>query len=138
MASYTPNLNLLKKSPVTDGNDTFNVDTMLNENWDKIDNAVLSVIYGSFSIRGNAVVDNKEIDLGKTPKMVLFFESDNLSTKIPSDNTFDVKGSHCIKIAYQGKSSGDSSYLTETGFHATFQTPPAAGGGTVNYIAFVI
>ena len=40
MASYTPNLNLLKKSPVTDGNDTFNVDTMLNENWDKIDEAL--------------------------------------------------------------------------------------------------
>ena len=40
LASYTPNLNLLKKSPVTDGNDTFNIDTMLNENWDKIDEAI--------------------------------------------------------------------------------------------------
>lgn len=37
MASNTPNLNLLKKDPVTDGNDTFNIETMLNENWDKID-----------------------------------------------------------------------------------------------------
>lgn len=40
MASNTPNLNLLKKDPVTDGNDTFNIQTMLNENWDKIDAAV--------------------------------------------------------------------------------------------------
>ncbi len=40
MASNTPNLNLLKKDPVTDGNDTFNIETMLNENWDKIDAAV--------------------------------------------------------------------------------------------------
>lgn len=40
MASNTPNLNLLKKDPVTDGNDTFNIRTMLNENWDKIDAAV--------------------------------------------------------------------------------------------------
>ncbi|MEC0171426.1 hypothetical protein, partial [Paenibacillus graminis] len=40
MSSNTPNLNLLKKDPVTDGDDTFNIDTMLNENWDKIDAAV--------------------------------------------------------------------------------------------------
>ena len=40
MASYTDNLNLLKKNPLTDGNDTFNIQTMLNENWDKIDEAI--------------------------------------------------------------------------------------------------
>lgn len=37
MPSNTPNLGLYKKDPVTDGNDTFNVTSMLNENWDKID-----------------------------------------------------------------------------------------------------
>lgn len=40
MASYTKNLNLLKKDPVADGADTFNIETMLNENWDKIDEKV--------------------------------------------------------------------------------------------------
>ena len=40
MASYTLNLDLLKKSPVTDGDDMFNVETMLNENWDRIDRGV--------------------------------------------------------------------------------------------------
>ena len=40
MASYTEHLNLLKKNPATDGADTFNIETMLNENWDKIDEAV--------------------------------------------------------------------------------------------------
>lgn len=44
MASYTPNLNLLMKDPVTDGADTFNIETMLNENWEKIDAAVLRAI----------------------------------------------------------------------------------------------
>lgn len=39
MASNTENLNLLKKNPATDGADTFNIQTMLNENWDKIDEA---------------------------------------------------------------------------------------------------
>lgn len=40
MASYTTNLNLLKKDPVADASDTFNITTMLNENWDKIDAAM--------------------------------------------------------------------------------------------------
>lgn len=39
MSSYTGNLNLYKADPVADGNDTFNIDTMMNENWDKIDAA---------------------------------------------------------------------------------------------------
>ena len=37
MASNTTKLDLLKKDPVTDGNDTFNIKLMLNDNWDKID-----------------------------------------------------------------------------------------------------
>lgn len=40
MASNTTRLGLLKKNPETDGNHTFNIETMLNENWDKIDNRV--------------------------------------------------------------------------------------------------
>lgn len=39
MATNTPHLNLLKKDVVTDGHETFNIETMLNENWDKIDTA---------------------------------------------------------------------------------------------------
>ncbi|MFX3636272.1 MAG: hypothetical protein ACE3L7_29800 [Candidatus Pristimantibacillus sp.] len=40
MATNTPNLGLLKKNPATDGNETFNIETMLNNNWDKIDTVV--------------------------------------------------------------------------------------------------
>lgn len=40
MAEHTPNLGLLKKDPLADGNETFNIETMLNDNWDKIDEAV--------------------------------------------------------------------------------------------------
>ncbi|KKO50988.1 pyocin knob domain-containing protein [Paenibacillus sp. DMB20] len=40
MSSNTPNLGLLKKDPMVDGNETFNIETMLNDNWDKIDEAV--------------------------------------------------------------------------------------------------
>ncbi len=37
MAIYTSKLNLYKANPQEDGESTFNIDTMLNENWDKID-----------------------------------------------------------------------------------------------------
>lgn len=37
MTINTPNLNLHKKDPLTDGNDYFDVKTMLNDNWDRID-----------------------------------------------------------------------------------------------------
>lgn len=37
MATYTPNMDLLKKNPATEGSDYFNIGTMLNDNWDKID-----------------------------------------------------------------------------------------------------
>jgi hypothetical protein len=37
MANYTQNLNLYKIDPLNDGNKTFNINAMLNDNWDKID-----------------------------------------------------------------------------------------------------
>ena len=43
MASNTTRLNLLKKNVSTDGNDTFNIQTMLNDNWDKIDAKVATL-----------------------------------------------------------------------------------------------
>jgi len=40
VASNTPNIGLYKKDPVADGNDTFNIQTMMNDNWDKIDTEI--------------------------------------------------------------------------------------------------
>lgn len=40
MAGNTKNLGLYFKEPLKDGNDTFNIQTMLNENWEKIDNVL--------------------------------------------------------------------------------------------------
>lgn len=37
MANYTEHLNLYEVNPKTDGNMTFNIDSMLNDNWDKLD-----------------------------------------------------------------------------------------------------
>lgn len=54
MASYTEHLKLLKKDPVQDGSDTFNIQTMLNENWDKIDKAVGEAESAEDSIKESA------------------------------------------------------------------------------------
>lgn len=37
MGSYTPNKKLYKADPIADAKDTFNITTMLNDNWDKLD-----------------------------------------------------------------------------------------------------
>lgn len=43
MASYTSFLDLYKVDSSTDGSDTFNIDTILNNNWDKIETAVANM-----------------------------------------------------------------------------------------------
>ncbi|WP_334075231.1 MULTISPECIES: phage tail protein [Paenibacillus] len=76
MASKTPNLDLLKKDPVADGNDTFNIETMLNENWDKIDAAVgnVSIPDASLTEKGKVQLSNatnsSAEDMAATPKAV--------------------------------------------------------------------
>jgi len=40
MSSNTTKIGLYKANPITDPNDNFNLDTLLNNNWDKIDAAV--------------------------------------------------------------------------------------------------
>ena len=37
MPSNTEHLNLYKVDPASDGSMTFNIDSMMNENWDKLD-----------------------------------------------------------------------------------------------------
>ncbi|WP_059051988.1 tail fiber protein [Paenibacillus senegalimassiliensis] len=76
MASQTPNLNLHKKDPVTDGNDTFNIQTMMNDNWDKIDEAMggIDIPDASLDVKGkvqlSSAVNSEAEDRAATPKAV--------------------------------------------------------------------
>ena len=76
MASQTPNLNLHKKDPLTDGNDTFNIHTMMNDNWDKIDEAMggIDIPDASLEVKGkvqlSSAVDSEVEDRAATPKAV--------------------------------------------------------------------
>ena len=76
MTSNTPNLKLLKKDPVTDGDDTFNIQTMMNDNWDKIDAVVsdIDIPDASLEVKGkvqlSSAVDSDSEDQAATPKAV--------------------------------------------------------------------
>lgn len=65
MASNTPNLGLLKKDPMVDGNETFNIETMLNENWDKVDEAVGRT--GGYGVTTQPKANEYEVNLKPAP-----------------------------------------------------------------------
>ncbi|MGG6314101.1 phage tail protein [Paenibacillus macerans] len=87
MATNTPNLNLLKKDPVTDGNETFNIQTMLNDNWDKIDAAVgdIDIPDASLTVKGKVqlsnAIDGTREDVAATERAVKAV-SDNLAAHL--------------------------------------------------------
>lgn len=94
MPSNTPNLNLYKVNGETDGNDTFNVDVVLNGNWDKIDAAVKAVEDGlanvdvpdaSLTKKGivqlSNITDGTREDLASTEKAVGIVQG-NLATHL--------------------------------------------------------
>ncbi|WP_273322610.1 hypothetical protein [Vallitalea guaymasensis] len=62
MPQYTSNMDLYKVDLETDGNSTFNIKTMLNDNWDKIDSKYDEQ---DGRIRGNSeVVNEVKEDIG--------------------------------------------------------------------------
>lgn len=54
MPSNTPNLNLFKKDPATDGEQLFDIKAMMNDNWDKIDTA---------SVAWDETIENQQTDI---------------------------------------------------------------------------
>ena len=109
MASYTEHLNLLKKNPATDGADTFNIETMLNENWDKIDEAVA-----------------KKAELGADGKIPV--------EQLPEMN-YDTAGSAAAVQAnldahVNNKSNPHGVTAAQVGAKADFSILPVSQGGT--------
>lgn len=97
MSSNTPNLGLLKKDPMMDGNETFNIETMLNENWDKVDEAVGQVREDL----GNIDVDIPEASL--TEKGIVQLSSATNGTR---ENVAATE--KAVKAAYDRGSAGVS------------------------------
>jgi hypothetical protein len=66
MPSTTTNLGLYKKNPSTDGNDTFDITTMLNENWDRLDAQLGSQIADAAPTAVNLVNGLQVVDVPQT------------------------------------------------------------------------
>ncbi|OAB46533.1 tail fiber protein [Paenibacillus antarcticus] len=107
MSSNTPNLGLLKKDPTADRNDTFNIKTMMNDNWDKVDAAVgqlqediqnidVDIPDASLTVKGitklNSVVNSPSETEAATPKAV----------KIVNDSVIAHKADNAKHIPHLG------------------------------------
>lgn len=128
MPSQTPNLDLYKVNGETDGNDTFNVDVVLNDNWDKIDAAVGSVETEIESLKQSGVdgknrletaIIAKEGTVSKQGQVATFTELDTGIRSIPtgtdtSDATAAAGDILAPKTAYgpNGKITGTIPVLT--------------------------
>lgn len=108
MSSNTKHLGLLKKDPIIDKNETFNIQTMLNNNWDKIDDAVegiqssienVNIPDASLTQRGKVMlsnaIDQEREDVAATEKSVKLVSSEakSYSDKLLDDQTkaFNLK-----------------------------------------------
>jgi len=92
MPSNTTHLNLYKVDTVTDGSNTFNINTILNDNWDKVDTAVNALLESN-----DAMVFKGIIDCSGNPNY-------------PAANA-----GHVYKISVAGKIGGASGAVVEAG-----------------------
>lgn len=125
MTSYTPNLKLLKKNPSTDGNDTFNITTMINDNWDKVDTAFADKMSKDFS---NVAYDslgfdnfvNNLCDLKALTRLTIgsYVGTGTYGANNPVSLTFDFEPKILVvrgKVRYAAQSYRDETILMVKG-----------------------
>lgn len=118
MTTYTDVLNLLKKDSILDATDTFNIDTMLNDNWDKIDEKFKEKIFDkeNFGLRINKETDNIEYfntDLSEWIEVKSGSDTPFQSHKIQM--AVDTEGQKRFKINLKG------AFEPKTDFYLVFQ-----------------
>lgn len=115
MSSNTTNLNLYKKDPTVDGNDTFNIKTMLNDNWDKIDAAIISKV-DKVDFSSHLADNTKHVAKDGTLQMGLNAEKINGKTAIQTPQTVektDLVG--MVNELFQNANNGKTSVANAIG-----------------------
>ena len=163
MAEYTPNLKLLKKDPAIDGNDTFNIQTMLNDNWDKVDVANANVDKVQQDLETHKADDaahgwnekkyktvsgilsqnsdtSKTINVGFTPKLVICIANNGKYCYILNNDEvairFDSSGTPDSSSASGSIITTDyNTRLTSNGFKIG-KYPDSDTSYLLNYVAF--
>lgn len=122
MASNTENLNLLMKNPSTDGADTFNIQTMLNENWQKIDNNAGTVAQTLANILKpttppliglppSTTPDGMFQALGNTGELHVWRKIVTTAQEIPAGYTLENATNQKLAVKGDGGTAGYSLYV---------------------------
>lgn len=128
MASKTNHLDLLIMDPVADRDTTFNLETMMNENWRKLDAAVIEmdatlrnligeraqIVCGSYEGTGTYGADNPNtLNVGFRPKLVIFnkgvYQGNSTSSRMQSTTGPSVFFENGNSVTYLN-SNGDATY----------------------------
>jgi hypothetical protein len=119
MASNTPNLNLLKKNPTTDGSDYFDIETVLNDNWDIIDTEYktqqdnINNLEAQNILTQDTLSQHKSIFAAGTGKDSLGVEQDH-SAKVLGQSNVKIEGSTAVNLVKNGDFSNGSTGWTWT------------------------
>ncbi|SDJ76075.1 hypothetical protein [Salimicrobium halophilum] len=124
MATNTNKFGLYKKDPATDGADTFNIETMLNENWDEIDAQAQKEIPVSDTEPADPTVDPLWFDTSGTNPVLRHYDGtayqpvgevnqEDLNAHINASNP------HGITTA---KIGAEPSFIKNTAFNKNFGT----------------
>ncbi|MEA4849009.1 MAG: hypothetical protein VB106_17380 [Clostridiaceae bacterium] len=140
MANYTTNLNLLKKDPETDGNDYFNIETMLNDNWDKIDAGVAAkeTPAGAQAKMDNLAGTGRTTETVKSNADAITALNQTVTSHLAEDATTAVKGHVQLGTGAAQAAAGNHNhsgvYAPATHNHSadniTSGTLPLTKGGT--------
>ena len=142
MASFTKFLGLLKKDPVADAADTFNVQTMLNENWDKIDafcSGAAQIAVGSYVGTGDGANAGPYVELSFDFSVKFLVVSDGSYTGVfmPQVGVGQIHPSRS-SIYEKIPVSAEENTVTFQGWvgSGAASWPLCTSGETYNYIAF--
>lgn len=126
MGGYTKNLQLYKADVVENANDTFNIETMLNDNWDKIDEKLekLPVQNGGLYINSETTEEDKAEAQEALKEIGGFLPLDG---SVPMSGTLNVNKTNDPRIQLRNTTTGsvgvinssDSDYVGFTNYFAS-------------------
>ncbi|QUH29651.1 DUF5050 domain-containing protein [Vallitalea guaymasensis] len=120
MSDYTSKLNLYKVDPAIDGEDTFNIKSMMNDNWDKIDEKV-----GNMDEKLSGVEDNANNYNHPDTHDAEMIRIQDESGKFIGDNVEDVLGEVGSQLADIANEQED--FVKYKSDSNTYQIPTIVG-----------
>ncbi|WP_027399091.1 hypothetical protein [Anaerovorax odorimutans] len=94
MSELTKNLKLYKADPTTDGNDTFNIHKMLNENWDKIDTEFKTQGVTVTKLHGIRTIVSQTTNVNFMTGEITAFNHDTDDLEVSMNTTLLYEGAH--------------------------------------------